>query len=367
VSGTRRPYVARSVFTQLPAPYGDPSALDSLATSAAPLLAGFAFVLIGLILDDRFKLAAKNLALLLLVLAILLLITTVEFAFTARRYYIPPDELIALIALDERSRKLPDHVEAVSQTYLDMLPRHRAAAMYARLAYDGGIIFLLLGVIATLIPPSGLNSGLRISAVAVIGFTALAQLLSAATPDEVRWMRTVDVTVNSQRVKQRNPMRVGLYTLMTGLTYGFVWTYRANREVGDTGLAKRRCRQDDTMTAAAIVLFYYWCALVIVECIVGNWQPSWFEWTVIGVSAGGAYVLLAVSTSRRLLGEYYRRRRHRRKDVRMPKILDFVLFVVPPFWYCDLQLKLNRTWDMIRVEEELRGAKGQQAVLAQAR
>lgn len=134
------------------APYGSPEALENLGTSAAPLLAGFAFALIGLLLDKGSVMWGANLALLLLLLAGLLLIYTVEFAFNARRHHVPPGDYLSfreIAVADGFSEEQLRHMQA------NWRDRHAILANRARRAYNAGIVVLLLAVAVVLVPKSG--------------------------------------------------------------------------------------------------------------------------------------------------------------------------------------------------------------------
>jgi hypothetical protein len=79
---------------RLPAPFGQTAAADTMGTIAAPLLGGFAFAAIGIILQARQDVRWPDQALALLVVAFLSFITSVQATFHARRHYVPPDEFL---------------------------------------------------------------------------------------------------------------------------------------------------------------------------------------------------------------------------------------------------------------------------------
>ena len=92
----------RDLAAHLLAPYGRSAAIENVGVSAAPLLAGFSFALVGLILGfqnpDK-DIAEPNIALAALVVAALLLVNAVQCAFHARQYHVPPDEWESLVKL----------------------------------------------------------------------------------------------------------------------------------------------------------------------------------------------------------------------------------------------------------------------------
>lgn len=95
------------LLKNLPWPGGRAAALDSVGGQAAPLLAGFAAVLIGLLLEEKIHIWAKDATLLVLVAAVLSLIAAVQCIFTARQFFIPPHEYEALLAISDRDEIPP--------------------------------------------------------------------------------------------------------------------------------------------------------------------------------------------------------------------------------------------------------------------
>jgi hypothetical protein len=174
-------------------PYGSPEALENLGTSAAPLLAGFAFALIGLLLDKGKTLWEPDLALILLVLAGVLLIGAVEFAFNARRFHVPPGDYVAFREMAkahaDAAQKRKDTTEAeASEKFADVqLPTLQATwrsshvrwARRARRAYNAGIVLLFFAMAVVLVPPAGLlhMAPLRVFAVAVPALAGAVELL----------------------------------------------------------------------------------------------------------------------------------------------------------------------------------------------
>jgi hypothetical protein len=158
------------------APYGSPEALENLGTSAAPLLAGFAFALIGLLLDKGSSMWKPDLALLLLVLAGVLLIGAVEFAFNARRYHVPPGDYVAF---SEIAKADGYDVASLQASQVEWRKEHASWAGWARRAYNAGIIALFFAIAIVLVPHSGLGhmAPLRVAAVATPALAGTVELI----------------------------------------------------------------------------------------------------------------------------------------------------------------------------------------------
>lgn len=138
---------------RLPGPFGYPAALETIGTSAAAMLAGFAFVLIGLILQEPSRMAQPNVALVLLVGAALLLVHAVQFSFKARQHHLPLDEYVSLLDIAKREG-LEDSVRAQHSKWAG---EYRKWAKHTRLAYNSGVVVLLSGVTIALIPAGPLD------------------------------------------------------------------------------------------------------------------------------------------------------------------------------------------------------------------
>lgn len=192
----------RNLTVLLPAPYGYAEAIQSVGTTAAPLLAGFAFALIGLIIQDETKLRWPNIALALLVGTALLLITTVQCTFTARQHYVPPGEWVSWLELadDERTEQLNDELALA-------LPKQKKWLRRARYSYNLGIAALLLAIAATLVPPGSLRSvaSARWAAIALALFGLAVELIWTFSGEWRRWQRSREITRIKERMKQSSP------------------------------------------------------------------------------------------------------------------------------------------------------------------
>jgi hypothetical protein len=163
------------------APFGYSAALENVGTSAAPLLAGFAFALIGLTIDHAEALARPNLALLLLVIASLALVFSVQAAFTARSYYVPPGDYVALAQIAAEDGILGDQLKGWCTGWLDA---HARWLQWTRFSYNFGIVVLFAGVGVTLVPHNGIagSSPARLAAVGLALFGAIAEALWTLYP-----------------------------------------------------------------------------------------------------------------------------------------------------------------------------------------
>lgn len=194
----------------MPGPLGYSAALENVGTTAAPLLAGFAFTLIGLVVTSSDALAQPALALLLLVIASLLLIATAQFAFHARQYYIPPSEYLSLV------RMTPDNGldEAdLRREYSNWLLQHQKLLDRARATYNAGIVFLLAAVAVVLIPPG------RLADVPILRLIAAALVLAGAIVEAIGALRPTITGMLSPRLATLLVTTLALLaTLTVGLT-----------------------------------------------------------------------------------------------------------------------------------------------------
>lgn len=171
-----------------PAPLGYRSAMDSLGSVAAPLLAGFSLASVIIVSDDSVNFRWPGAVALALATAAVVLIGSVQCAYYARQY------------LWSGAEVLDWWPEMKADTGLETLLRHeQAEAFYrwvgwirwARTTYDFGILALLAGLGLGLVPPhdSGLQNSLRWAA-AGVAFTACVG--EAAWMVIASWRRSVD-------------------------------------------------------------------------------------------------------------------------------------------------------------------------------
>jgi len=155
----------KSLWSQLQFPFGYPEAIDNLGTIAAPLLAGFAFTLIGITIGNRNDLGKPDLALLLLVIASVALVSSVQFNFAARSYHFSPTEYFDLQKLASEDGVAESDVKSMATEYLG---KQQSWANRTRIAYNFGVAVLFFGIAATLIPVAGICHMAPIRACAVL-------------------------------------------------------------------------------------------------------------------------------------------------------------------------------------------------------
>jgi hypothetical protein len=162
------------LWSRLQFPFGFADAIDELGTNAAPLLAGFAFALIGLTVDKRDALGEADLALLLLVIAGIALVSAVQLNFIARSFHFSPGEYFDLRKLAEEDGVGAEAVKDMARSYLI---KHRRWATRSRLSYNIGVMVLFFGVAATLVPAAGIwhMAPLRAAAVCLVSAAGLVE------------------------------------------------------------------------------------------------------------------------------------------------------------------------------------------------
>jgi hypothetical protein len=151
-----------------PFPYGYPAATESVGSVASPLLAGFSFALVGLVIPAPEHFRWPNATLAVLFLAGALFIFSVQCSFWARQYEITPNDINLWTPAYPQGRKQAlQRLHSVGfNTWNSRMNR----------AYRFAILCLLVGVMLALLPP-GHVSWLRRVAVAL---AVLASLVEAA-------------------------------------------------------------------------------------------------------------------------------------------------------------------------------------------
>lgn len=161
-------------FWKVPSPYGAPAAIETLSTIAAPLLGGFSITLAGVVMQASERFRFYSIALLLLVIAAVLLLTSVQCGFWARHYYMRPEEAITW---------WPDYESNLQRQKMLLSEQHKSYALFtrwsrrARHTYSFGIVVFLLGIMVTLIPVgTGWQSQVQWGAVFVAALAAVGEL-----------------------------------------------------------------------------------------------------------------------------------------------------------------------------------------------
>jgi len=178
-----------------PHPPGRGAAVEGMSSIAAPLLAGFSITLIGVIAQASEHFRWPGPALAVLVIAVALLIATVQFGFRARSYLYSAADVEAWRP-DFFADKDLNNVLAKNQRddYGNWQRWERAAGR----AYDAAICVLAVGLALTVAPPVSAASGQPVGG-GEAGFRWAAFALAlAAGAAELSW-----VTVNrfGKRIK----------------------------------------------------------------------------------------------------------------------------------------------------------------------
>jgi MFS family permease len=159
---------------RVPHPYGYASAVDSMGSIAAPLLAATATALFGFVLNLRPEdVRWRNIAFLLLLLSVFAFVATIQLTFWAKRFVVTPSELA------EWWPSRPSHHPETLWEQRFAITRFDVWATRCRLAYNVGILLFLASVPLTLIPQGSLHhlDHMRLATVFVaIGAFALEAL-----------------------------------------------------------------------------------------------------------------------------------------------------------------------------------------------
>lgn len=179
-------------YDELPQPFSEPAATQQIAGSAAPLLAGFSFALIGIIVTNSDKLRWPNLALALLVAAALLLVNAVQAGSIATRWSIEPSQWRSLLSVARA-----EQLSALHNAGPAALRKHNIWLIITRVTYNAGVVVLLTAVAFCLVPPEcHAVSTWRVVAISLAGFGATGQMVLTAWMGirSVLWNRKVRVT-----------------------------------------------------------------------------------------------------------------------------------------------------------------------------
>jgi len=131
--------------------YGEHGSIDSMTSIAAPLLAGAAVSITGVVIQQESALRFPGTVLLLLVLTLLLLLTAVQAGFWARRHAVVPEDI----------EKWYPELSGSRRRALALQDQHRDSADFqlwanrARWCFGLGITLLWAAVATALIPQHG--------------------------------------------------------------------------------------------------------------------------------------------------------------------------------------------------------------------
>lgn len=190
-------------YWSIPTPYGYFDALNAFGTTAAPLLAGFGVALIGLAVGLKTDSPVRypGVALASVAVSVLLLLGSVQCSMWARQYAVTPAEMFAWWP-DAHERQEDLRTTQWRYSTIGALWLRRARAMY-----QFGLVALLLGLLAILIPKEWSPS--RIAAEVIVGLGVCLEVLWIYLPRRRRYrlVRTLfptpmDLTLNPPPVSE---------------------------------------------------------------------------------------------------------------------------------------------------------------------
>jgi hypothetical protein len=230
VSGSTGPGVPPEGEWVVPDPEGHFDAIQATGTMVAPILAGFAFAILALVLVPAAKnetdpLRWRDPVLALLVAAALLLIISTQAAIRARMTMVNPDELMKWYPSAVNSNGTPDL--AVRTRQRDLYVRTAKASNICRQTYNAGVLLLFTSIAVLLVPPSPVDHARR----AVIAVALIAVAIEAA------WL-----TGTSLRTKQliaRLPVLItpASYAIVAFVVLRFTTTAYASQAAAAAGIA----------------------------------------------------------------------------------------------------------------------------------
>jgi hypothetical protein len=149
-----------------PFPYGYPAATENAGSVAAPLLAGFSFALVGLVIPTPENFRWPNATLALLLAGGVSFIGSVQCSFWARQYAITPEDIELWRPEYPPERKLA--LQRLHKLGFDTWARR------FNFSYRAGILLLLAGIALALVPRGPITT-VRYLAIAVAGGGFLAE------------------------------------------------------------------------------------------------------------------------------------------------------------------------------------------------
>lgn len=153
----------------VPSPFGHAAAIDSMASVASPLLAGFAVTFAGLVLSSSGAVRWPSPTLGLLMAAALSLIATLQFGFQARRWAVTPSDIVQCYPDADDAR-----IVELETDQREHHAEHQKWAERARWGYNLGIVLFLAGLVMALVPPGHVGNG-RLAVISLVLFGALAE------------------------------------------------------------------------------------------------------------------------------------------------------------------------------------------------
>lgn len=170
---------------EVPHPYGYASAIDSMGSISAPLLAATSAALLGLVLSSN-DVRYANGALLILALATIAFIATIQLTFWAKRFVVTPSQILEWWPEPSNER-----LEALKREQRHHMKRFGVWSNRTRHAYNVGILLFLASIPVLLVPQESLiDNRVRLVAViaAIAGFLVEAVWIVAS----LDWARPLD-------------------------------------------------------------------------------------------------------------------------------------------------------------------------------
>lgn len=158
-----------SFYDELAQPFSESLATEQIASNAAPLLAGFSFALIGIIVTNSEDLRWSNPCLVLLVIAAILLTNAVQAGSIASRWALEPNQWRELLSVARA-----DRLAALHNAGPAALRKQRVWLIVTRVTYNVGVVALLAAVALCLVPP-GSVSAWRVVAIGLAALGAFGQ------------------------------------------------------------------------------------------------------------------------------------------------------------------------------------------------
>lgn len=192
---------------QFPMPLNRGIAVDSMASVAAPLLAGFSITLIGVVAQAPQSFRWPAATLFVLIVVVILMVACVQFGFRARPYLYSPGDIENWWPDRKPKWIIQSLVEQQKGHYAEWLKWHSRA----RLSYNSAIVVLGIGLALVAVPPlsyegaSGPLDGLESS----IRWIAAGLALAGATT-ELAWILVDNVRHAAQLRRVREAQQAAL-------------------------------------------------------------------------------------------------------------------------------------------------------------
>jgi MFS family permease len=179
------------------APYGHSRSVDSAGTIAAPLLAGFTITMMTFVVEHHDLVRWADIALLVLVSAAILLLISVQCAYSARRYAVIPSELVDwwpdIHDDDDRLEMVREEQWGHAELYTLWVRRFTNT-------FNAGILLVLVGLMLVLLPPDrvmGKPADISISRYFAVSVSAAGVVL------ELLWIIATWGVGGSMRAKRK--------------------------------------------------------------------------------------------------------------------------------------------------------------------